>query len=377
MNARSIAAGLAAGAVLIGAAGLSVTGLAGGVSLDPVWPEATVWLGLGLSVFAALLAVVVHQLREARRTLRQQDDIRQQALALAQCMKDLARRMAGLEALIHEARSAEAAPTAPEPVLTMTTEMEMPTPAPATPPFDLRFEQFTSDLAAATKAPAPAALPSGPPRLSVQRIVNLPHRRLVGYSLAQTPAQGDAESHLAALFNAAIHRLQATERTLPQAIVRLSLARSLAAAPQALARLEQQLAERPHWRARLLLGLTQASIQTGGEEQARIIGRLSGQGIGFCLTDITRLSLDSGALKACGFRQVRLDARMLVAELDHAEDHVDQFSRALSADGLALVCDGVGDERLIPELIDLGVSQISGEAIEAAASAPALQRLAS
>ena len=365
MNLRSRTVTTAAGVLAVPAALAAFASATGWTSLDIAPPDPILLMALAFALVVVLLAVALSQLTQARRTIAQQDDIRQQALALAQCMKDLTRRMSGIEANVLQAQAATALSEAPGPALAVTTEMEMPAPEVALP-------------FAAPALPDPEPAPAGPPpRIVAERIVNLPHRRLIGYDIGQTPPEANAEAHVAALFTAALTRLQASERSLPQGIVRVSLGRSMAGAPQALALLERELAERPLWRSRLLVGLTQASIQTSGDDLARAIGRLSALGVGFCLTDITRLALDSGALKACGFRQVRIDARTLVAEFDHAEDNVDQFSRSLAADGLALVCDGVDDERLIPELIDLGVAQVSGQAIETSSALPAVQRLAS
>jgi len=338
---------------------LAVTGPLVLHGIDPTLP-----LGL-LVAFAGATALSIYlgiQLRAVRGALEQTEDVRQQALALAQCMKDLTRRMAALELRDRTEPSGDLLPDMePAAPLLVTSDMAMPGPVAAEPPAGGLM--FAPVMLAARSAARPLA------PVTVSRIVSLPQRRLCGFDIVQTAFDPTPESHVGAVLDLAEHRLGLMEHE-AGAIVVANLGVSLSEAPLALARLEQGLERMPAWRGRLLLGLTQACIRAGGGDQARLIGRLSARGIGFCLTEVTHLALDPIALRACGFRRVRIGAEVLLSALERGEAQVDRLSASLAAQGLTLASDGVVTARSIPELIDLGVAEISGPAVDGARSMP-------
>lgn len=278
-------------------------------------------------------------IRETRRLGGAQSDMRQQTLALARCMRDLSQRLTALETNAPSQPTVEAQALPPEPPSRAVEE--------------------------------PPAAPQGSP-LVERRLLTLPQRRLAGIEIAARPdAAMDrfARSYRAMAGDGCLsERIRAAADLIARplqpesAFVLVSTDLPLAETPESVALLLQLAAEQPEVRQRMRIGISQRAVRMGGSGEAQALARLARAGLGFVLTEVTDIALDATALHACNIHFVRVDARHLLALVD-SQPAAGLIGGQLADGGVSLICDGVDDARLVPELIDLGVALIEGSAL--------------
>ena len=274
-------------------------------------------------------------LRETRALSQRQEQTRQQALALARCMRDLNHRMSAVETGEAGEREVDPAPTAPV-------------------------------------QPPVAVVPQPRPRLPVRaeaksteeiRILSLPHRQCAGLEI-QVSEGGVSPFHamagiplLSVLIDAALARLSAAR---PPSFVLVNAGGALSDVPVEVQRLVELAGRVPALRTAFLLGVSQQQIRHGGMAEANELARLARAGLKFALTGITDLRIDAAALSACSISHVRIGARVLMAAGREGE----ALAARLAAGGITLIADGVDSPRLVPELIDMEVTLAQGDALE-------------
>lgn len=283
--------------------------------------------------------------RETRALSLRQEQTRQQALALARCMRDLNQRMSAVETGDTSGHDEE------------------PTPAPQPQP-----RVKATPIARPPVAPAPVQGSEPDSSIEEQRILSLPHRHTAGIEMRQAQ-DGAAPFHamagiqpLGLLVEAAIARLGARR---PPAFVLVNAAGPLGAAPRQVQQLVDLASRDPDLRDGLLVGVSQRDIRQGGAGEANELARLARAGFKFALTDVSDLRIDAAALAACSISHVRIGARVLMA----AGREGDALASRLAAGGIVLIADGVDSPRLVPELIDMGVALAQGPSLDDAPAA--------
>lgn len=302
---------------------------------------ASALLGVAAVLSLASFLQIGLLIRETRQLAARQTDTRQQALALARCMKDLTHRVAALEPAVFEA------------------EPERPA------------------------APPPAARPQREPAplVAEQRMLTLPQRRPWGIDLID-PAVLDAGASFARGFRSLqrdgdlagrIEQARQLRADLGESAgtIVVSATISLAETPEAIDRLVAIAASDPEEARGLVLGISQHSIRSGGTAQALCLARLARAGIRFMLTDVDDYRVDPAALAACGITHLRTDARRLIEAAQQPGHPAASLGLRLQQGGVSFVADGVDDARLIPELIDLCVVVAEGTALDRPVARPA------
>jgi hypothetical protein len=279
-------------------------------------------VGGTLSLIASLQLLALR--RETRRVGDRQQELRDQALALARCMRELNARLPG------GAQDAEADEATP----------------------------IAGPAAIALAPPEPAA-----PRLSRRPILGLPGLNAFASRLELAPRGTSRAPWLpqaspdAAFRDALVSALDENAES----------ARLLAIAPLPLSRLpatREALKARPALRESLILGVSQASLRDSGEAEA--LAELARAGLRLALTDVRDFRLDPAALRACGFVCLETSStRLLEAAAAGPRDGalLMALARRLRAEGVELICAGADQPGEAAKLAALGVVAASGAAL--------------
>ncbi|MDB5558073.1 MAG: diguanylate phosphodiesterase [Enterovirga sp.] len=112
---------------------------------------------------------------------------------------------------------------------------------------------------------------------------------------------------------------------------------------------------------RLVLELGQ-DAWTAAAAGSEVLGRMRRAGVCFALREVTDENLNPPALARLGIRHVRLDTRRIIAAIDSDGAHADLVTLigALGRSGIEVVAEGVEDDVVVPELIDIGVTLAQG-----------------
>ena len=96
-----------------------------------------------------------------------------------------------------------------------------------------------------------------------------------------------------------------------------------------------------------------------------VLARLGRRGVGFALTGLDAPPMDGAALAASGIRYVKVPAPRLFdpALPDETASATEAACKALAEHGIRLVASDVGDDAIVPELIDCGVPLAQGYAV--------------
>jgi cyclic-di-GMP phosphodiesterase TipF (flagellum assembly factor) len=112
---------------------------------------------------------------------------------------------------------------------------------------------------------------------------------------------------------------------------------------------------------RLVVEVEQAAWKEIAAE-SDVFARMRRHGVSFALRAITDENLNPPALVRLGVKHVRLTVKRLLAAIDAEGIEADLVTLvgALSRSGIDVVADGVEDEVVVPELIDIGVPLAQG-----------------
>jgi cyclic-di-GMP phosphodiesterase TipF (flagellum assembly factor) len=224
-----------------------------------------------------------------------------------------------------------------------------------------------------------AAAALGEVDLHVDPVVNLPQRReriyqivplLVGSGKeALLPAQymsvlegsgrlPDFEAGLVARTLVFAHRL-ATAGI--EARVSLPLSRASLAERSFLRRLETLVEDHAEASRRLILEIEQqAWTELGADSDG--FARIRRSGVGFALSKVTDENLNPPALARLGVRHVKLDVSRLMAAIGSDGPGADILTlvEVLARSAIEVIAEGVDDEVVVPELLDIGVPLAQG-----------------
>jgi cyclic-di-GMP phosphodiesterase TipF (flagellum assembly factor) len=98
---------------------------------------------------------------------------------------------------------------------------------------------------------------------------------------------------------------------------------------------------------------------------SEVFARIRRRGVAFGLTNLVDENLNPPALARLGVRHVRLGAKRLLAALDSEGLQADVVTlvSALARSGVEVIADGIEDDVVVPELIDIGVPLAQGLAL--------------
>ena len=224
-----------------------------------------------------------------------------------------------------------------------------------------------------------AAAALGEVDLHVEAIVGLPQRRERIYQVVPLLVGGGKEALLPAQYMPVLEasgRLPDFEvglvaRTLVfahrlatagiEARVSLPLSRASLAERGFLRRLETLVEDHAEASRRLVLEIEQQAWAAAGAE-SDVFARVRRSGVTFMLSGIVNENLNPPALARLGVRHVKLDVTRLMAAIGSEGSGADILTlvEVLARSGIEVVAQGVEDEVIVPELLDIGVPLAQG-----------------
>ncbi|MGE0744867.1 MAG: EAL domain-containing protein [Rhodospirillales bacterium] len=113
---------------------------------------------------------------------------------------------------------------------------------------------------------------------------------------------------------------------------------------------------------RLVFEMPQATLFGADEDLAEALRRLSAASFRFSMDQVTNLDIDFAALSARNIRFVKVDARQLVAELEHPTLRFppQELKRRLAGQGIDLIATKVETEATLRDVLDLEIDYGQG-----------------